>query len=187
MSQKNPVRTTITGGDRAASHRTFDERIAVRMPWLVHFIAAHIQRLPPSSHLRRRFLVRAVKRGNAALNRGDLRMNELLFYDRGVELVFPEGARGGGFVETYSGIEAAFASYREWLEPWAELRRQPKEMIDFGDRLLVIIDQRGRGAGSGLEVNEEIANVYTFRNGRIVRHEEYFSRRPALEAVGLAE
>ncbi len=46
---------------------------------------------------------------------------------------------------------------------------------------------RGRGRGSGVEVDARFYDVYTLRNGKIVRVDEFAEREDALEAAGLSE
>lgn len=43
----------------------------------------------------------------------------------------------------------------------------------------------GRGRFSGVDADWQLAIVYTIRDGRILRGEDYFDRAEALEAVGL--
>jgi ketosteroid isomerase-like protein len=45
----------------------------------------------------------------------------------------------------------------------------------------------GRGRGSGLELDMRIGQIWTFRNGRVVRYESLPSWEEALAAAGIAE
>ena len=73
-------------------------------------------------------------------------------------------------------------------ETFEELRLEPQEFVDAGDRVATRLRHFGRGKGSGLEVDTELYHqVVTFRAGRMVRI-EYFARwSEALEAAGLRE
>jgi hypothetical protein len=51
--------------------------------------------------------------------------------------------------------------------------------------VLVALTQRGKAKGSGVEVETEVFNVLTVRDGVIVRFDMFFQRAPALEAAGL--
>jgi ketosteroid isomerase-like protein len=62
-----------------------------------------------------------------------------------------------------------------------------EEIIDAGDHLIHAILFRGRGRGSGVEVEGRFFQVYTFRDGKTVRWEEFSDRAEALEAAGLSE
>ena len=56
-----------------------------------------------------------------------------------------------------------------------------------GDTVLVQFVQRGRGRESGIEVNDSVFMLFTFRGGVIVRLESVRDERNALQAVGLSE
>jgi hypothetical protein len=47
--------------------------------------------------------------------------------------------------------------------------------------------QQGRGASSGAATALELGNIFTLRNGEIVRMEIYGQPEDALEAAGLSE
>ena len=61
-----------------------------------------------------------------------------------------------------------------------------EELIDAGDKVFAWIRFSGRGTTSGAPVEMEQAQIWTFREGRVVRVEEYFDRTEALEAAGLS-
>ena len=62
------------------------------------------------------------------------------------------------------------------------------ELIEAGDRVFLTAHHRGRGrGGSGVEVDARLYSVYTLRNGKVLRIDEYADRAEALEATGLAE
>jgi hypothetical protein len=44
-----------------------------------------------------------------------------------------------------------------------------------------------KGAASGLELDRQDAQVYRFRDNKIVRNDYYNSKAQALEAAGLSE
>ena len=43
---------------------------------------------------------------------------------------------------------------------------------------------KGRGRGSGLEIDALFYDVYTLRDGKIVRMDQFTERSEALDAVG---
>jgi ketosteroid isomerase-like protein len=67
------------------------------------------------------------------------------------------------------------------------LETTPEELIDAGDQIVAVIHFRGRGRASGIEVDARSYSVYTVRNGKTVRMEEFIEREEALEAVRLRE
>jgi ketosteroid isomerase-like protein len=86
------------------------------------------------------------------------------------------------------GPDAIRANYARWMEAWEE---EPEttvdEVIGTGDHVLVIACFQGRGRGSGVRVEQRLYEVYTLRNGSILRVDEFTDRATALEAVGLRE
>jgi ketosteroid isomerase-like protein len=62
-----------------------------------------------------------------------------------------------------------------------------EELIDSGDKVFAWIRFSGKGTTSGVPVEMELAQIWTFRGGKVVRVEEYFDRTEALEAVALLD
>jgi ketosteroid isomerase-like protein len=76
---------------------------------------------------------------------------------------------------------------RRWETDWEDLRTVPEEYVDAGDRVVVTVHLAGRGRGSGIEVDTHLYEVWTIRNGKAVRMDEFTERAEALKAVGLSE
>src|SRR5689334_14212800 len=55
------------------------------------------------------------------------------------------------------------------------------------DRVLVLVELRGIGRSSGVEVAMTVADLHTLRQGRIVQVTGYPDHREALKAVDLPE
>jgi hypothetical protein len=87
----------------------------------------------------------------------------------------------------YRGKEAVRQWWREWLAAW-EIVQFEYELVDAGDRVVLLLDQRMRGRSTGIEVPfGKYAQVATFRDGLMVHWKLYMSQSEALEAVGLSE
>jgi ketosteroid isomerase-like protein len=86
---------------------------------------------------------------------------------------------------TYRGLEGVLSSLAEWLEPWEEHHIEAEEFTEAGDQVLAVIHLTGRGAGSGMEIDQRFFQVYAVHNGKIIRMVEFVTRDEALEAVGL--
>jgi ketosteroid isomerase-like protein len=56
---------------------------------------------------------------------------------------------------------------------------------DLGDTLIFMVNQGGRGAASGAEVEQRFTWVMTFKGGRCIRWHIYADHGRALEAAGL--
>jgi ketosteroid isomerase-like protein len=90
----------------------------------------------------------------------------------------------GGF---YRGREAVRRFWREWLAAWETLEFE-YELLDAGNRVVLLLDQRMRGRSTGIEVpTGKYAQVATFRDGVMTHFKLYASQSEALEAVGLSE
>ena len=128
--------------------------------------------------------VEVVRSAFAALNRGD---REAAFGLADPEIVV-DATRRVFNPTTYVGPRGI----REWAsdmdEIWEEFHSEVSEFIDAGDRVVVALRLHGKGKGSGVEVEQSVAGIWTVRDGRIVRIEiGYASPREALEAVGLSD
>ena len=87
----------------------------------------------------------------------------------------------------YHGPEAVRQFWREWLGAWETVQFE-YELIDAGERVVALIDQRMRGRSTGIEVPfGQYAHVYTFKDGLIVSLKVYRRQSDALKAVGLEE
>jgi ketosteroid isomerase-like protein len=61
----------------------------------------------------------------------------------------------------------------------------PEELLDAGERVVVVFRFRGRGRGSGVPIDERLAHVWTIRNEQAVRMEVYSGREEAVRMAGL--
>ena len=71
-------------------------------------------------------------------------------------------------------------------EIWDEHRIEPQEVIDAGDRV-VVLQREYQRSRSGVELVIDTASILDLRGGRIVRMQGYMDRAAALEAAGLSE
>jgi len=90
----------------------------------------------------------------------------------------------GGVVR---GREAVARTWKEFLAAWETMRFE-YELVDAGDRVVLLLDQRMRGRSTGIEMALGMnAHVITFRDRLIIRWKLYKSRSDAFEAEGLRE
>jgi ketosteroid isomerase-like protein len=81
---------------------------------------------------------------------------------------------------------AGFARWLEdWGAAWADYTIEPKDFIDAGDYVVVVLRMRAQGRGSGLELDREDAIVYQLRDGKIIRMDYYNNKRQAFTAAGI--
>jgi ketosteroid isomerase-like protein len=88
---------------------------------------------------------------------------------------------------TFHGPEGVVSSLAEWLEPWEEHHIEAEEFIEAGDQVVAVVHLTGRGAGSGMEIDQRFFQVYAVSNGKIIRMVEFVRRAEALEAAGLRD
>jgi len=81
------------------------------------------------------------------------------------------------------GHDAVRVSLAHWKAEWDDYKLMPGEFVDMGDRVVVTVHLRGRGRGSGVEIDARFYDVYTLRDGKIVRMDQFTERSEALEAV----
>lgn len=183
MSGENAemVRQRLVVGARP--RRRFEERLALQFPGVFGLLARGISRLRPSRRLRQLVLRRAVQLSLEATNRGDLKI-PFAFHDPDCELIVPAQLAELG-QRSVRGYEERIRFQRRWAAEWGEFRFLPEEMIDLGERVLVIGRVKGSGLRSGAAFDNEWALLINIRDGRVIREQTFFDRREALEAVGL--
>jgi ketosteroid isomerase-like protein len=98
----------------------------------------------------------------------------------------PTGIPGLGI---YRGYDELGAFFEDWFStfPFEEWEQELEEVIDCGDRVVVLTRQHGHGSASGVVAELEYAQLIAIDEGRIVRTEVYLDRERALEAAGLSE
>jgi uncharacterized protein len=84
---------------------------------------------------------------------------------------------------TYRGHEHVRAYVEDWLATFDDLRLTLGEASTFGDHVVVDVEGSGRGRASGVELDSRFWQVWTLREGRAVRMDEYASRQEAIAAV----
>jgi ketosteroid isomerase-like protein len=185
MSQENVVRYRVPPV-RPSSRRTFIDTLSLRLPRLARVSRSALLRLPLDSRLRRELVARSIRDYSEALNRRD-REVLLAAFDRDVELNLFGEVAGLDIEDRYRGHEGFMRYFATIDEAWESNPGEPREVIDFGDRYLILGDSRARGRGSGVEVDHATGTRVTWRRGMVVRVDFYWSQGEALEAAGLSE
>ena len=84
------------------------------------------------------------------------------------------------------GHEAVVEHALRWAEQWDDWRAEPERFIDAGgDQVILVFRETGRSE-SGLRMDERHAELYTLREGRIVRRKGFSDPEEAFEAAGLS-
>jgi hypothetical protein len=186
MSSDHVVRKPLRLRDRPS--RPLDQRLAVRFPRLVNGYIRLLFRLPPSSRFRQAVVWRGSQLVTEAFNRRDLDA-AVTGTSRDFEFRPPHSWVDGGFAEpVYRGR----AGFREFVSTWSDvwgpdLRMEAVELIDLGDRLVLLGELPTTGVASGLLFTGRFATVSELKDGITVRVQMYLNQAEALEAVGLRE
>lgn len=127
-------------------------------------------------------IIEIVKQFFEARSRGDLRY--LNYVDPDAEFDLSESR------STYRGIYRGHEEIRrQWeglQEAWAETDLRPDEPVVVGDKVVVTVRISAQGRTSGVRLDGTGANVFTFRDGKIVHFKLFQTKAEALAAV-LAE
>jgi ketosteroid isomerase-like protein len=171
---------------RERSRRTLDQRLLLRFPSLAAAPLRLIGRLPPSSRLRHAVIWRGVRTGLEAYNRRDLAVAAAGFHPDLEYYPYREFVEAGLAEPCYHGP----AGYRAYIEStydvWGgDVQLHPKELIDLGERLVVLADMPMRAQASGLTLDEAYASIWDLEDGMIVRAQDFLRHDEALRAAGL--
>jgi ketosteroid isomerase-like protein len=98
---------------------------------------------------------------------------------------------GGPSRARYIGLAQVAEGEREFLRPFVDFRTEAEEYRELdGERVVVFIQSRGRGKGSGLDVGQLRPGgtvLFEIRRGKVARLVVYWERDRALADLGLAQ
>jgi ketosteroid isomerase-like protein len=123
--------------------------------------------------------VEAVRRGIVAYQQGD--------WVAATAYLAPDVVWEVGQELPAHGPAAVREMWSRWNDDWESLDMAGEEIIGAGDKVFVAMHYRGRGRSSGVEVDQWVFEVHTFRDGHCVTKTDFETRAEALEAVGLSE
>lgn len=122
-----------------------------------------------------------VRRGHEAFTRGDVA--------RVVELTVPDAdwgtsGRFPGIDVRYHGHEGVTRWMRDLRDAWERFEVGLEEVVEEGDGWIAVVEHlRGRGRGSGVDVDTRIFALYALRGGLLWRRDAYASREDLVEAL----
>jgi uncharacterized protein len=123
-----------------------------------------------------------------------------------IERVYDEWGRGNwrprfdiyaddmewGWSEEFPGIAGVYRDpaernerLLEWLSPWEHWTCEAEDYLVSEPHVVALCIYRGRGKGSGVEVETKGAHLWTLRDGKCIRLEVFADRSKALAAAGL--
>lgn len=125
-----------------------------------------------------------MSRGNAEIAQGFLQACSRGELDRALADADPEIVWNPTQEGETRGVDAVRATMERWETAFEDLSVTFEEVIDAGDRVIVKTHVSGRGRGSGVDVDSRSYMVWTIRDGKVTRMDEFTDRAEALEAVG---
>ena len=114
-------------------------------------------------------LVRLARQGYEAMSRGDLDAVMSLF---AADAVY-DGSAGG--IGTFEGAEAVRGFVEDWRRSWEDYRYEEEELLDLGHGIMLsVVRESGRLVGGKGRVEQRVAHLTTWTNGKI----EWFKHYP---------
>lgn len=87
------------------------------------------------------------------------------------------------FATTFRGHEGVRKFWRLFLSAWEDWKFRPEDIVASGDRVILTMYARARGRRSGIEFEYRTGQIWTFRDGRVVRCDFYDDREAADAAL----
>jgi ketosteroid isomerase-like protein len=79
-----------------------------------------------------------------------------------------------------AGPDGFFGTWSDWLEPWETYTIHYDDVVDQGDRVIALVRLRGVTKRGGVEMEQEAAGIFHFRDGQVVEIEFNLDREDAL-------
>jgi ketosteroid isomerase-like protein len=105
-----------------------------------------------------------------------------ILYHEAIEWVDPPEIPDGGVHVGLEAVRESWSNYLEALEDWTV---EPEEIVLSGDEILVRSRVTGTARIGGAPLDLELFQVWTARDGKLVRHRGFLDRRQALGAAGI--
>ena len=85
---------------------------------------------------------------------------------------------------TRSGAEGFNGAIDSVFATWDDVRFDTERVIDNGDDVVALGVLRGHVHAAGMEIDSPHGQIWTFRNGRVLRMRWFNTHRETLEAAG---
>ena len=90
-----------------------------------------------------------------------------------------------------AGVYRGRDEFRQFMEdleePFEQTVTEFEKLFASADQVVAFVKIRRRLEGSGVEIEIRIGELYTFRDGTLVRGQAFAQREKALDAAGLSE
>jgi ketosteroid isomerase-like protein len=82
----------------------------------------------------------------------------------------------------YRGHEGLVAGFGRFMGAWESISVDLEEVVERAGRVVVQTHWRGRSKGTGIEVDQRVAQVYELRDGKVTRVRQFRTLDEALAA-----
>lgn len=127
--------------------------------------------------------VEVLRQAYAALNRGDID-GFVKDFDPQIERIEFEGLPMAG---AFHGIESVTAHVAQGRSTWAEGACEPERFVVSGDKVIVFCHVLVRLKDHNAWLDGRTADVYTFRDGKVIQFRTFADEQQALEYVGVED
>jgi uncharacterized protein len=128
-------------------------------------------------------VIAAIKQVYAAINSGQT-SRAALFFDPQIKRIEFEGFPMAG---TYTGPEAVLQHFASARATWAEGSCQPEQFFVSGNKIVVIVHVSVRLKTSENWIKAYLADVFTFRNDKIIEMYTFAEKEQAFAWAGVEE
>ena len=127
--------------------------------------------------------VEIVRRVYEAVNRGDIDTANSHVHPEIEFHTYAQSPEAG----VYRGKEAVLKYNEDLFGQFQSIRFEVEELIDAGDRVVVVTTQHAVPKGGQQEMRVHVAEVWVVRDGLLAERRSYSTKPEALEAAGLKE
>jgi ketosteroid isomerase-like protein len=78
------------------------------------------------------------------------------------------------------------ATLAQYLSGWRDYQPDAREFIDAGEHVVVVLHERAGIAGTDVVLERDVFQVWTLRDGLVVKWRVFETREDALRAVGVS-
>jgi ketosteroid isomerase-like protein len=118
-----------------------------------------------------------------AWNRGDLEAGAALLEAH----LAPEWEFASLYLDRVYGRSELRQMMADLIGIWRDYHSEIEEVVDLGEYALMVPHITGRGAGSGVPIDQRIFMLSRLHGEKVVWTKSFASRRDALEAAGMRE
>jgi ketosteroid isomerase-like protein len=167
---------------RAAVRRAPEQHLFVRFPALYRLVSRSTTRLPQRSRLRGALIDRTFRLAYAATSRGDF---DAVMFGLAADFEYrpSRGLMPPDLEPVYRGHEGYLKLWSYWRDAFGDIHWDPEEVLDMGDVFLITARQSGSGSGSGVAVSHKVFQLFTLRDGLVLRQEDFTEQDEALRAA----